>query len=104
MNNRKSRRQTKKNIRSKSIYQHLFIVGGLVTVLISIFLVYTLIWPVDTNNSVTDNPTDNEALPEVGTEVGALAPDFELTNIEGQTVRLSDYRGKPIALTFMHTW
>lgn len=32
------------------------------------------------------------------------APDFELVNLEGETVRLSDYRGRPVALTFMHTW
>ena len=25
---------------------------------------------------------------------GAMAPDFELTDTAGQTVRLSDYRGK----------
>lgn len=104
MSSRKSRRQEEKNMRSKSIYQRLFIVGGLVTLLISVFLVYTLLWPIGTDNSVADNPADNENLPEVGTGVGALAPDFELIDTEGQTVRLSDYRGKPVALTFMHTW
>ncbi len=34
----------------------------------------------------------------------ALAPDFELQNISGETVRLSDYRGQPVAVTFMHTY
>lgn len=37
-------------------------------------------------------------------QVGALAPDFELTSPGGQAVRLSDYRGQPVALTFMHTY
>mgnify|MGYP001554979702 CR=1 FL=1 len=39
-----------------------------------------------------------------GNEVAALAPDFELDTIEGDTVRLSDYRGQPVAVTFMHTY
>jgi peroxiredoxin Q/BCP len=31
---------------------------------------------------------------------GDLAPDFELLNEEGQTVRLRDYRGRPVVLYF----
>ncbi|NNC81372.1 MAG: redoxin domain-containing protein [Acidimicrobiales bacterium] len=36
-------------------------------------------------------------------QAGALAPDFELETPDGETVRLSDYRGRPVAVTFMHT-
>ncbi len=36
-------------------------------------------------------------------QVAALAPDFELETPEGETIRLSDYRGQPVAVTFMHT-
>lgn len=32
---------------------------------------------------------------------GEPAPDFELKNVQGQLVRLSDYRGKPIVLYFL---
>jgi peroxiredoxin len=32
---------------------------------------------------------------------GELAPDFELQDTEGKTVRLSDYRGKPVVLSFL---
>ena len=35
--------------------------------------------------------------------VAAIAPDFELQTPEGEQVSLSDYRGSPVALTFMHT-
>ena len=37
---------------------------------------------------------------ETGTEVGRLAPDFELKDGDGRTWRLSDHRGKVVALVF----
>jgi peroxiredoxin len=30
-----------------------------------------------------------------------LAPDFELTDTQGRTIRLSDYRGKPVVLVLL---
>ena len=42
-----------------------------------------------------EGPAQNAGLP-VGTE----APDFALPDAEGKTVRLSDYRGKPVVLVF----
>jgi len=32
------------------------------------------------------------------------APDFQLLNLDGQTVSLSDFRGKPVMLNFWATW
>ncbi len=32
---------------------------------------------------------------------GDLAPDFELDDVQGEHVRLSDYRGKPVLLAFL---
>jgi len=37
-------------------------------------------------------------------EVGTPAPDFTLTTLNGQSVTLSDYRGKPVMLNFWATW
>jgi len=31
---------------------------------------------------------------------GKAAPDFQLTDLAGKTVRLSDFRGKPVLLAF----
>ncbi|PZN06264.1 MAG: alkyl hydroperoxide reductase [Bacillota bacterium] len=36
--------------------------------------------------------------------VGTPAPDFELQDVTGRTVRLSDYRGKVVFLNFWATW
>ena len=35
---------------------------------------------------------------------GAEAPDFALETIDGETVRLSDYRGQPVVINFWATW
>jgi peroxiredoxin len=35
---------------------------------------------------------------------GYIAPDFELTDLEGDIHRLSDYRGKVVLLNFWATW
>lgn len=32
---------------------------------------------------------------------GELAPDFELQDIDGKKIRLSDFRGKPVVLSFL---
>lgn len=37
-------------------------------------------------------------------EVGKTAPDFALSTLDGQTVHLSDYRGKAVVLNFWATW
>ena len=41
-------------------------------------------------------PVDSETVP-----VGSPAPDFTLTAIDGQEVRLSDYRGRNVVLVFL---
>jgi thiol-disulfide isomerase/thioredoxin len=36
--------------------------------------------------------------------IGALAPDFEWTGLDGKTLRLSSYRGKVVVVNFWATW
>lgn len=36
--------------------------------------------------------------------VGHLAPDFTLTSLDGETVTLSDYIGRPVVLNYWATW
>lgn len=45
------------------------------------------------------------SLPATATTIGEMAPDFEITKDNGQTFRLSDYRGeKPVYVVFWNTW
>ncbi len=44
-------------------------------------------------------PLDNRS-----PSVGELAPQFELRNVDGQVVRLSDFRGKVVWINFWATW
>lgn len=37
-------------------------------------------------------------------EVGALAPDFSLMNLDGETVSLSELRGQNVLVNFWATW
>lgn len=48
-------------------------------------------------NPISDEPTDDE-LP-----IGAPLPDFTLTNHLGQAFRLSDFKGRALAFTFIFT-
>lgn len=40
----------------------------------------------------------------VGIQKGNLAPDFELKTLDGESMKLSDYRGKRIILNMWATW
>lgn len=37
-------------------------------------------------------------------KVGDMAPDFRLESIDGESIRLSDYRGKAVFVNFWATW
>lgn len=44
------------------------------------------------------------AQPGAAVEVGAPLPDFALDDLDGNPVRLSDLRGRPVVLTFFASW
>lgn len=48
----------------------------------------------------TSDGTGGDQLPAPG----RAAPDFELQNLDGETVALSDYLGSPVLLNFWATW
>lgn len=102
MAKKKSAAATRKNIiekRKKKQRQQYILVGSLFFVGVLIFAVYTLVQ----SNAPTVAETNGASLP-VAAEIGSVAPDFELPAHEGGTLRLSNFRGQPVAVTFMHTW
>ena len=59
-------------------------------------LVIGMVWLISGRNA-------EPALPPVG-ELNRPAPDFTLPGLDGQDVRLSDYRGKVVLVNFWGTW
>lgn len=47
---------------------------------------------------------EDETAGEVGLLKGNIAPDFELETVDGEVVRLSDFRGEKVLLNFWATW
>ncbi len=57
-----------------------------------------------TTKEMPPSLSGNEELEEFGISIGEKAPDFELKTYDGNTIRLSDYRGNPVVLNFFATW
>jgi len=50
------------------------------------------------------SPRSAQGVETQGTKVGNLAPSFQLQNVDGQTVSLSNLRQKPVLINFWATW
>lgn len=73
----------------------LFFAVGLLALILAALVFFT------TGKSGSTPPPVSTA---VAPEVGAIAPDFELRALTGETIRLSDLRGRPVILNFWATW
>lgn len=51
-----------------------------------------------------EQPADATRAPVPAAIVGAPAPDFELETVDGQRLRLSELRGRIVAVNFWATW
>lgn len=58
------------------------------------------------NQSIDKNEEQSQVEADIktGLEIGDKAPDFELINLDGEKVALSDYQGKKVILNFWATW
>lgn len=75
-------------------------------------LVAIVIGNMVNNNIDKEDSMENEQLgidmtgvaAKEGLNKGDAAPDFELTTLAGEKVKLSDYKGKKVVLNFWATW
>lgn len=95
------------------------IIGMVISVLILVTLIVVMVitntenknqsieeeeYPSGLIEDLSDDLTDENIDTESGLEKNELAPDFELTTLTGETVKLSDYKGKKVILNFWATW
>lgn len=76
-------------------------------VVLVVLLGVALVQAMDKKTESKDTAPQTEAAssPQAnGLTVGAQAPDFELKTLTGETVKLSDYKGKKVMLNFWATW
>jgi peroxiredoxin len=69
-----------------------------------IFAVVLLSLWTTTRTSSLAKTTPRATSVKIGFQIGNFAPDFELRSLDGQSVRLSSLRGKPVLLNFWATW
>lgn len=81
----------------------LLLVGALI-VLLAIGVVQRNVEEKQATDRLNEG-SDVEFLPtDEGLAKGEKAPDFELTTLAGEPVKLSDYQGKKVILNFWATW
>lgn len=93
---------------SKSIISAAIILLALSIVIINIYKLSPSERTKETANSSTEESVVvNENINQDGqlsVQEGSPAPDFELTTLDGDTVKLSDYKGKKVILNFWASW
>jgi thiol-disulfide isomerase/thioredoxin len=82
-------------------------IAGIIIAAIALASLAALLWPVLMKPATASDAGVIRA--QIGGDgaagrIGATAPDFEWTTIDGQTARLSSYRGKVVVVNFWATW
>ncbi len=70
---------------------------GFVIIVLAAFFLYL-------NKDLISVPKTEQDFPNPVLKTGAMAPELEMTDVEGKTHRLSEYRGKVVLLNFWATW
>lgn len=89
----------------KRISKHLpkiQIIGGVLIAVLGLYMIFSQVFSLETES--TTNHTSERTQSEQSAGTAAEAIDFSLVDLEGNTVTLSDYRGKPVYLKFWTTW
>lgn len=56
------------------------------------------------SSQVEEEPTDDHEDVPKGLDIGKKAPEFQLETLEGNSTKLSKYRGKKVIINFFATW
>ncbi|MEM7116071.1 MAG: TlpA disulfide reductase family protein [Chloroflexota bacterium] len=80
------------------------VIGGIVLLLATAFLIFN--GTLSGDGSAAEAPASDVVLPQTGPPltVGDLAYEFELQDLDGNTVALSDHLGKPIIINYWASW
>lgn len=82
-------------------------IGAVLLILMGALMISGQMKNVNTNfnvSSVNDTPQDHTATDGDADEKIIPAPDFELTDLDGESFKISDYKGKVVFLNFWGTW
>jgi len=82
-------------------------IAALIIGAIALASLATLLWPLlNRPATATDEGVISAQIQTDGAagRIGAIAPDFQWTGADGETVRLSSYRGKVVVVNFWATW
>jgi cytochrome oxidase Cu insertion factor (SCO1/SenC/PrrC family) len=60
--------------------------------------------PTNNSSGVSGNPVSTTAPTSIKAVKGSIAPDLTGTDINGQAVKLSSFKGKAVLVNFWTTW
>jgi cytochrome c biogenesis protein CcmG/thiol:disulfide interchange protein DsbE len=89
--------------------RRLLIAIAAIVVIVVVAITVVVVTTSGDDGSNASSPSPNGMLDELGAdtglEPGTMAPDFALAKLSGDgTVKLSDYRGKPVVVNFWASW
>ncbi|MCK8816814.1 TlpA family protein disulfide reductase [Natroniella sulfidigena] len=85
----------------KKYYFKYMVLGIAILGLFSLAVIY--LGPASSDQLVEEF-AEKELEQDIGIEVGQIAPDFNLTNLAGDEVSLSQFRGQNVILNFWASW
>ena len=80
------------------------LVRAMSVILVVSLLASLVLVAVSCSRSFKTSPETSDEKPIPGTNIGNLAPDFQLQSLSGEDVSLQGFRGRPVLLNFWASW
>ncbi|MDF2535288.1 MAG: alkyl hydroperoxide reductase [Bacillales bacterium] len=77
---------------------------NVLSILILIFVIIAVVIVIKDSNNESKDIISKKDESFASNPIGKEAPNFSLKNMQGQIVKLSDYKGKKIMVNFWATW